>query len=169
MGRKAKPRHLKVIAGTLRPGRDNPDAPVALPGELLPPSWMTEEPGPKTKKRERELKREHLAGFRRIAAALEAIGCASPTFLDAVVVAARALAVERVLAAELAEAGFVVEKDDINGEPMLRAHPAATLWLQAVSQSKSLLAELGLTPTSLARASKAGGSRKPGNGFRELG
>lgn len=40
-GRKRKPEHLKVVAGTDRPDRTNPDAPAALPELPTAPEWLS--------------------------------------------------------------------------------------------------------------------------------
>lgn len=167
-GRKPKPRHLKVIAGTLRKHRDQPDAPAAVQGALVAPDWMQAAPGARATKEEKERHRLQLEHFGRVAAALEGIGCASPTFQIAVVQAARLLADMDLLSEQVAKEGLTYTKEDVNGEPMVRAHAAAQLRVQTSAQIKSLLAELGLTPTSLAKASKTGG-KPAGNAFKELG
>lgn len=152
MGRKRTPDHLKVVAGTARPDRMNPDAPAGNPGLSEPPAWLSEAAA---------------AHFRRVDAILQGMGIASPDNADALALLASRLEEIEVCTAVIEDGGRVYEQTDEDGNvKMVRARPEVAMRNEAMRHAQSLLAEFGLSPA--ARAKVSAGKPAEDNPFAAL-
>jgi P27 family predicted phage terminase small subunit len=152
-GRKKTPDKLKVVAGTDRPDRMNPDAPIASPGVAVAPDWLSE--------RAAEL-------FGQLSATLDGMGIASPDDQPALALLASRLEEVELMTAILEDGGRTYEQKDEEGNVrMRRAAPEAALRNEAMRHAQSLLAEFGLTPA--ARSKVSAGKPAGKNPFAALG
>lgn len=151
-GRKRKPDHLKVIAGTDQACRMNPDAPA--PPEAMPiaPGWLT--------KRGAEI-------FDGIVAILDEMGIASSADTQVITLCASRIEEVEITTALVEDNGRIYETTSENGQTMVRSRPEVAQRNEAMRHAQSLLSELGLTP---AARSKVSVTKKPeGNPFKNLG
>lgn len=152
-GRKRTPDHLKVVRGTYRADRANPDAPPPSQAKPVAPNDFDD---------------PHAAAFAEIVGRLEELGIASASHTRVI-----ALAAQRQV--EIAECNEILRADGMTydttnqqGERMIKANPAVRIRSEAMRHLHSLMSELGLTPAS---ASKVSAGKKPGgtgNGFLDL-
>ena len=144
MARKRKPDAQKVVEGTFRKTRANPDAPRPDADLPMPPAGLS--------------KRKALY-FRLLLERLEPLGVASRTDTEALTIAAKRLAEVEAFNELIAEEGRVVDTVNTRGERMLRANPAVSQRSEALRHLQSLLSEFGLT--SAARSKVTVKPRKP--------
>lgn len=150
-GRKKLPDALKVVQGTFRKHRgktaDSQDETA-----MVAPANMSD---------------AEVAHFSRLVSKVEVLGLNSETYTDALVLAAKRL-VEIEDCEQLIELhGRVIESEtDRGGQPILRPNPAVTMRNEAMRHLQSLLAEFGLTPSSIGRvgAKKKGPEKQQGFG-----
>lgn len=139
MGRKPKPDRLKVVEGTARPDRMNPDAPAVNIGVAEAPEWLSQ--------RAAEL-------FAQLSATLLGMGIASPD--DQIALALLASRIEEVelMTAAIEDGGRTYDQTDEDGNiRMRRAAPEVGLRNEAMRHAQSLLAEFGLTPAARSKVS----------------
>ena len=141
-GRKKLPDALKVVQGTFRKHRgktaDSQDETA-----MVAPESLTE---------------AELAHFERLVAKVEKLGLNSDTYADALVLAAKRMVEVEDCDALIVTHGRVIESEtDRGGNPILRPNPAVTMRNEAMRHLQSLLAEFGLTPSSIGRV---GGKKK---------
>jgi P27 family predicted phage terminase small subunit len=150
-GRKRKPDHLKIVAGTAQPCRMNPDAPT--PSKALP------EPP------------EHLSPtaadwFRRTLAILDGMGIASADHVDMLTLAA--MRYEEILDCSMVieDLGRTYVTVSVTGSRMFKARPEVAMRNEAMRHLQSLLSEFGLSPATVSRVSAPPGERA--NPFAEF-
>jgi P27 family predicted phage terminase small subunit len=147
-GRKRKPHDLKVIHGTSRPDRDNPNAPARSQGTPVAPDWLDE---------------LALAYFNQIVQALDEQGRASPHDQHTIMNAALALGEVHECSIMIADHGRTYETTNSQGGRMIRPRPEVAQRSDAMRRATSCLAELGLTPASVGKVSTGGNDN--GNPF----
>lgn len=153
MGRKPTPDHLKVVKGTARPDRMNPEAPAANPGVAVAPDWLSD--------RAAEL-------FAQLSATLLGMGIASPDDQIALSMLASRIEEVELMTAAIEDGGRTYEqKDDDGNVRMRRAAPEVAMRNEAMRHAQSLLAEFGLTPS--ARSKVSAGKQVEANPFAALG
>lgn len=135
-GRKRTPDHLKVVSGTYRPDRANPDAPDAAKERPQPPAWLDESAG---------------AWFELLADRIEGLGLASSTYTEALALAAARMAEIEECNEAIATYGRVYETKTTNGDKAVKNNPAVAQRNEAMRHLQSLLAEFGLTPASIGK------------------
>jgi len=148
---KRKPDALKVIAGTARPDRMNPDAPAVNLGAATPPAWLSE--------RATEI-------FARLSATLVGMGISSPDDGDALAMLASRLEEIEICTAAIEDGGRVYTTTATSGDKLVRARPEVAMRNEAMRHAQSLLAEFGLTPA--ARSKVSAGKQAEENPFKAL-
>jgi hypothetical protein len=151
-GAKPKPRELKVLAGTLRPDRDNPDAPEPSPDLPQPPAYLT------------VLERK---AFLILRSRLEEIKIASKSHTEMLALAARELATVEELARFIAKEGrtYRTKGRGKHATWMTRTRPEVAQLQEASRRLAIYLGEFGLSPASSVRVKvPAKGSKKKGSG-----
>ena len=148
---KKKPDHLKVIAGTARPDRMNPDAPAANLGTAEPPEWLSE--------RAAEI-------FAQLSATIDGMGIASPDDQAALAMLASRIEEIEVCTAVIEDAGRTYCTTATSGDRLVRARPEVSMRSEALRHAQSLLAEFGLTPA--ARSKVSAGRPAEANPFAAL-
>jgi P27 family predicted phage terminase small subunit len=142
-GRKQKPHNLKVLQGTDRPDRTNPDAPVA-PGDLpRPPSYLS---------------RRACEWFGTIRARIETMGYASSAHTEMLALVAMRIDEIEELNEDIKKNGHTYEScrvvgtgDDAVEQVMIKANPAVSQRNEAMRHLQSLLAEFGLSPATMSK------------------
>jgi P27 family predicted phage terminase small subunit len=134
-GRKKLPDQLKVVQGTFRKHRgktadSQDDAPMVAPGGLS------------------EAAQRHFETLRDRVAVL---GLDSATYSEALALAAMRMAEIDECEAIIRSHGAVVLAPTTTGGELLRPNPAVTMRNEAMRHLQSLLAEFGLTPSSIGR------------------
>ncbi|MBO9437325.1 phage terminase small subunit P27 family [Sulfitobacter sp. R18_2] len=153
MGRKPIPDKLKLVKGTARADRMNPEAPAANPGVANAPEWLSD--------RASEL-------FAQLSATLLGMGIASPDDQAALAMLASRLEEVELMTAVIEDGGRVYEQKDEEGNVrMIRARPEVGMRNEAMRHAQSLLAEFGLTPA--ARSKVSAGKPADENPFKALG
>jgi P27 family predicted phage terminase small subunit len=152
MARKPTPDHLKIIKGTARPDRMNPDAPAPNNGIAEAPAWLSD--------RASEL-------FAQLSATLDGMGIASPD--DAMALSLLASRIEEVelMTAALEDGGRTYDTIGQGGAQMRRAAPEVGMRNEAMRHAHSLLSEFGLSPS--ARSKVSAGKAASANPFAALG
>lgn len=151
-GRKRKPDHLKVIAGTDQACRMNPEAPVAPTTLPIAPEWLT--------KRAAEL-------FDGLVAILDEMGIASSADMQVIALCASRLEEVEITTALVEDNGRTFETVNESGSTMYRSRPEVAQRNEAMRHAQSLLSELGLTPA--ARSKVSAGKKPEENPFKQLG
>jgi P27 family predicted phage terminase small subunit len=142
-GRKTKPGNIKVIQGTFRDDRANPNAPD--PSGEIPrsPSWLPPEA------------REY---FGILKERLDTYGLASKTHTEMLAMAAQRLAEIDLLNQIILQEGntykqYVINKEGESLVNMIKGHPAVGQRNEAMRHLQSLLSEFGLSPASVGKVS----------------
>jgi P27 family predicted phage terminase small subunit len=151
-GRKGTPKEFKVIKGTFRKDRDNPDAPKPQEGSPEAPDKFTA--------RQAEL-------FGRLTARLQALGIASPSYTEMLMLAARRWAEIEECDRLIEQYGRVYETTNQGGDRALKQNPAVAMKNEAERHLQSLLAEFGLSATAIGKA-KAVKNGAPSSEWREF-
>jgi P27 family predicted phage terminase small subunit len=153
MGNKRKPDALKLVQGTARRDRSNPDAPQASSGVMVAPDWLSD--------RACEI-------FANTAAILSRMGVGSPDDTAALAMLASRLEEVEICTAVIEDAGRVYERKNDAGEvEMIRARPEVSQRSEAMRHAQALLSEFGLTPAARSKVSVNSGKRE--NPFAALG
>lgn len=147
-GRKRIPDKLKVVAGTDRPDRANPDAPIASEGVMVAPEMLSE---------------KGADYFYQVAAIMTSRNLASPDFsLGLMLLALRAEQVE-ILKIGVDDEGYSYTTE----AGLKKANPQVAQLSDAMRHLQSLIVEYGLTPASLSKVSA--GKQADVNPFAALG
>lgn len=134
------PRHLKVVRGTERPGRANPDEPKPAPALPRPPD---------------HLGREAKKAWRRTAKQLYELGVLSEIDRDALAAycvqyAVWVSAVDQIQKDGVIQGGGLLAETP-NGYPV--QHPLVAVMNRAQAEMRKWMAEFGMTPSSRSRIS----------------
>lgn len=138
-GRKRKPDHLKIVAGTAQPCRMNPDAPAAIAGSPEAPEWLSS--------RAAEL-------FDQLVMIVTGMGIASVSDAGMLAMTASRLEEIEICTAMIEDGGrtFVsgVKYDDEGRivSQQIKGHPAVAQRSEAMRHAQSLLVEFGLSPAA---------------------
>ena len=147
-GRKRKPDALKVIEGTARKCRINPDQPIAAKGVAVAPEMLTD---------------RGAVIFARLSATLDGMGIASPDDQDNLTMLAQRLEQVEILTVVIEDEGHTY-KTDVG---LWKARPEVAMRSEAMRHAQSLLSEFGLSPA--ARAKVSAGKPVEENPFKALG
>jgi P27 family predicted phage terminase small subunit len=135
-GGKAQHSNLKLLKGTLRKDRENPEAPeleATLPNAPAGLSPRATE------------------WFGRITARLQAINCASSTNTEMLALLASRLTEIEECEVDIEKYGRVYETKTIHGERMVKGNPAVAQRSEAMRHTQSLLAEFGLSLATIGK------------------
>lgn len=134
-GRKKLPDTLKVVQGTFRKHRgktaDSQDEAAMVAPESLS-----------------EVAKAH---FETLRARIAFLGLDSATYTEMLVLAARRMEAIDICDAHIAEHGDIVATPTVAGDTLLRENPAVKMRDRAMDRLQSLLAEFGLSPSSIGR------------------
>jgi P27 family predicted phage terminase small subunit len=168
-GRKKKPDKFKVLQGTFRADRANPEAPEADEEKLNPPAWLPA---------------YCIDRFNDIKARIGVFGLDSSSWTEAAAMIAirideleactRIIEAEgRTYKSEVSATDMIIGLDGIPYTPvkvMVKSHPAVKQRNEAMRHLQSLLSEFGLTPASLSKVSVPGnGEEKQTDPFAQFG
>ena len=134
-GRKKLPDTLKVVQGTFRKHRGS-TADAQAPDEMAAPDGLS------------ECALRHFETLRQRVAVL---GLDSATYTEMLVLAARRMEAIDICDAHIAEHGDIVATPTVAGDTLLRENPAVKMRDRAMDRLQSLLAEFGLSPSSIGR------------------
>lgn len=143
-GRKKTPDHLKVVAGTDRPDRMNPDAPMPLADLPVAPEWLSE--------RGAQI-------FDDLVSIISTMGIGSASDTAMLAMAASRLEEVEICTAMIEDGGrtFVsgVKYDDEGRivSQQIKGHPAVAQRSEAMRHAQSLLVEFGLSPAARSKVS----------------
>ncbi|MBB6011888.1 P27 family predicted phage terminase small subunit [Aquamicrobium lusatiense] len=143
-GRKRTPDHLKVVAGTDRPDRMNPDAPKPAASMPEAPDWLSA--------RGAEI-------FDQLVAIVGAMGIGSSSDAAMLALASSRLEEVEICTAMIEDGGrtFVsnVTYDDQGrvASQQIKGHPAVAQRSEAMRHAQSLLSEFGLSPAARSKVS----------------
>lgn len=156
-GRKPKPDEIKVLTGTFRADRTNPDKPKLALEIPMPPDWLSE--------RAKE-------AYSELAGVLHNMKVITSSDRTALSLLCESYATYREcyefikVHGRTYRTGTPVAKKDIEGDIigydlaegtiMYRAYPEVAIMNEAWKQCRSLLAEFGLTPSSRNKVSAIG-------------
>ncbi len=162
-GRKRKPDHLKVVAGTDRPSRMNPDAPIPDASGAVPPDWLSP--------RATEI-------FEKLSARLGRMGVGTSTDEEMLALCATRLEEVEICTAIMEDMGKLFTSAIKYGrakkgerrpviQQQLKSNPIVGQRSEAIRSAQSLLAEFGLSPSTRSKVS-AGKAGTAGNPFDAL-
>ena len=145
-GRRRESDAAKKAKGTFRPHRRGMTDELQAKSPLAPPDWLN------------DAERVH---FATLATRVADIKLDSSTYTEALAMAAKRLAEIESCEYLIEQHGRILETLNVNGDTMLRANPAVAMRNEAMRHLQSLLAEFGLSPTSIGKtagekSSKAG-------------
>lgn len=135
---KRTPDHMKIIAGTARPDRMNPDAPPANSGLATAPDWLSA--------RAAEL-------FGQLSATLHGMGIASPDDQAALAMLASRLEEIEICTAVIEDVGRTYSTTATSGDKLIRARPEVGMRNEAMRHAQSLLSDFGLNPAARSKVS----------------
>lgn len=141
-----KPRALKLLTGTLRPGREPAVPARPRPGKARPPKCLSA---------------PQRAAFQQLAAQVEATGTPTRSFPLAIAATAILWSEIEQCNAALATTGATFETKTTSGAPKLALRPEAEMRMAALRLLRAYLAELGLTPGSVGRVDRAAMPESP--------
>ena len=133
------PKDLKVIKGTFRKDREIPDAPMAANGEMVFPSWLP---------------RGALKHFETLRSKVSEYGIASPSYTEALAMAAMRMYEIENLTIDIESEGAVYTRLDRDNCEIKKANPAVSQRNDAMRHLQSLLGEFGLTPAAIQKVGK---------------
>ena len=134
-GRKKLPDTLKVVQGTFRPHRGK-TADAQSPDAMVAPESLS------------EAAQKH---FETLRGRIAELGLDSATYSEALTLAAMRMEEIDVYSAAILEHGAVIKAPTVAGGELLRPNPAVAMRDGAMRHLQSLLAEFGLTPSSIGR------------------
>jgi len=152
-GRKRIPDHLKLVTGTARPDRMNPDAPE--PSEELPRA-----PG--------DLPLRAVEIFGQLTATLDGMGLASKSDTQGLSLLAYRLYQVEQCRAVIDREGMTYVSETVQGGLMVRARPEVAILDAAARHANGLLSEFGLTPASRSKVSAKKKQQGKANPFGAL-
>lgn len=150
-GRKRKPDHLKIVAGTAQPSRMNPHAPKPSKALPAPPEWLSERAA---------------EWFIRTLAILDGMGIASADHVDMLALAATRYDEVLDCTGIIEDLGRTYVVTMISGSKSFKARPEVSMRNEAMRHLQSLLAEFGLSPSAVGKVSAPPGERE--NPFAEF-
>lgn len=133
-GRKQTPDNLKVVQGTFRPDRANPDAPSVPLGFPDAPHWLSE--------RAAEL-------FANLCAVLDGMAICSPADQSMIAMLASRLEEIEILTATIEDQGRTYQSES----GLWKSRPEVAQRSEAMRHAHSLLTEFGLSPATRNRVS----------------
>lgn len=135
-GRKKLPDQLKVISGTFQKCRSSKAGERQDDGTMEAPSGLSE---------------GALKHFETLRGRIASLGLDSSTYTEALTLAAmRMEEIDECNAAIIDHGAIIMAKTVIGGE-LLRANPAVSMRNEAMRHLQSLLAEFGLSPSSIGK------------------
>jgi P27 family predicted phage terminase small subunit len=135
---KRKPDNLKIVSGTARPDRMNPDAPPANVGVAVAPEWLSE-------------RAEKL--LCKLSATLLGMGIASPDDQAALAILAIRLEEIEICTGIIEDTGRTYSTTATSGDKLVRARPEVAMRNEAMRHAQSLLSDFGLTPSARSKVS----------------
>lgn len=157
-GRKQVPEKSKIIRGTFRNDRANPEAPIPDPETPRSPVWLSASA------------REYFGVLKE---RLDYMGLLSRTNTEMMALAAERLAEIGYLTRLIEENGptYISRRYDKEGNvlsEMAKTNPAVSQRSEAMRHLQSLLAEFGLSPASVGKTRVTDGRKKKQTGFGSL-
>lgn len=143
-GRKRKPNHLKIVAGTAQPCRMNPNAPEPSKALPVPPEWLSARAA---------------EWFTSTLAILSGMGIASADHVDMLSLAATRYDEILDCTAVIEDMGRTYIVTATSGSRMFKPRPEVAMRNDAMRHLQSLLAEFGLSPASVSKVSVGDGDR----------
>jgi len=143
-GRKRKPEHLKVVAGTDRPDRSNPDAPKPAAALPEPPEWLSSRAA---------------AIFEQLVSIVGPMGIGSASDAAMLALAASRLEEVEISTAMIEDGGrtfvsnMTYDEEGRIVSQQIKGHPAVAQRSEAMRHAQSLLAEFGLSPAARSKVS----------------
>lgn len=143
-GRKRTPDHLKVVAGTDRPDRMNPDAPKPAASIPEAPDWLSA--------RGAEI-------FDQLVAIVGAMGIGSSSDAAMLALASSRLEEVEICTAMIEDGGrtfvsnFTYDDQGRVASQQIKGHPAVAQRSEAMRHAQSLLSEFGLSPAARSKVS----------------
>ena len=135
-GRKKLPDQLKVISGTFQKCRSAKSAERQDDGPMEAPASISE---------------CALRHFETLRGRIASLGLDSSTYTEVLVLAAMRLEEIDVCNAAIRDHGALILAKTVTGGELLRANPAVTMRNEAMRHLQSLLAEFGLSPSSIGK------------------
>jgi P27 family predicted phage terminase small subunit len=151
-GRKNEPQQKKVLKGTFRHDRANPQSPEPEPDAPKSPTWLPQEAG------------EY---FGILKERLDALNLASRSHTEMMALAAQRLAEIDQLNQQIREEGHTYKTTNTQGDVSYKPNPAVGQRNEAMRHLQSLLAEFGLSPASINKVSSPSNNNS-GNKFGAL-
>lgn len=156
------PTHLKVVRGTTRKDRSNPDEPKAppAPATITPPPWLDLSPLAKKAWADLVPMLLEMGVLAKVDATALALLCDALAFY----VTAKKVVAREGATYESIEDVDVGEDDDKRPatKRMIRAHPAVAAAGENARFAKAMLSEFGLTPAARSKVSTGKGGEKDG-------
>lgn len=139
-GRKKKPTNLKVVHGTFRKDRDNPNEPKPDPVKKVPPapSWLDEE-GRKE--------------WKRVAKELFNMGLLTPVDMTALEAYCSVYSRWKKSEEDIDKNGLTFTYVNREGVEMKRKNPSIGIADESMKLMRSFLSEFGMTPSSRSKVS----------------
>jgi P27 family predicted phage terminase small subunit len=145
-GRKKKPDSMKVVQGTFRSDRANPDAPNQDGDGLTVPEWLPE---------------DCVAHFLTIRDRISVYNLDSASWTEAAAMIAMRVAEIEACNEIIANEGRTYRSETATKggqvKVMIKGHPAVSQRSEAMRHLQSLLSEFGLTPAAISKVSANGG------------
>jgi len=138
MARPRKPTELKLLKGTARPCRMNPDEPDQSSGLPVAPSHLG------------TIAREH---FDILVKRIDDMGYASDSFTEVLALASEAFETWQLCNAVIAEIGMVGLIPNSYGDIVRKENPEVAIRQKAWQTYRMCLVEMGLTPASKSKVS----------------
>ena len=140
-GRKKTPTRLKVLKGTAQPCRLNPNEPIIKVVELKCPNYLD----PQAKRT-----------FKKLAKLLQEMEVTAVSDQQALAMLSDMYSIYRKMHSLLQKVGFTYEIETQNGGTMIRTRPEVAILTEAWKNTRSMMAEFGLTPSSRSKVSTPG-------------
>jgi len=154
-GRPRKPTQLKALNGTLRPDRANPSEPQLPVGLPDRPSWLDEDP------LAAQLFDQVTKYMVDMQVGTHVDGLALSMLSDQVAMYLR-------LRRTILDEGELINTQNINGDPVIKPHPAIGPLNQAFTNINKLLREYGLTASSRSHLHAKADVNSPINTFEDF-
>jgi P27 family predicted phage terminase small subunit len=138
MARPRKPSHLKLVSGTLRKHRENPDEPIATGDWPETPAWLS---------------KSAAVIFLETCAKMAKLGTLSSEFSDAIAAYASSKDEVLIMTAVIEDLGATYRTTTATGDAMFRRRPEVAMRSDAMKRAQSLRAELGLGPAAISKVS----------------
>jgi P27 family predicted phage terminase small subunit len=151
-GRPRKPTHLKVVSGTYRAHRENPDEPEVAGGWPDAPAWLS--------KRAAEI-------FEETCERMSGMGTLSTEWSDVIADYASCIEEVELTTGIIEDVGRTYTTTTATGDTMHRPRPEVAMRSDAMKRAQSLRAELGLGPA--AKSKVGGGKKSAANEFAKFG